>query len=181
MTTFWSLRVGRNMWWLLFVSQTENLTTFLPLSFDAVTHDTACNYRSAPFFITSSFFTRLNTDGTRFVPRLTACCFYSCTHVCCYIWLNLQPIYIIFLTDVRVSTSIRFNNAIGDLKLHIISLNAIRKTGKYVHQPHNIKLFTFYPRRELIFLNEYIDKTALFPLKQKNIFNSVHLPRNWER
>ena len=53
--------------------------------------------------------------------------------------------------------------AIGDLKLHIISLNPIRKTGNYMHQPLNIKIFTFYPRRELIFLNDSIDKPALFP------------------
>jgi hypothetical protein len=149
MTTFWSLRDGRNIWWLLFVSQTENLTIVLPLSFDAVILVRVWNYCSTSFLIVSSFFTRFNTD----VPRLTACCSYSCTHVCCCIWLNLQPIYFTFVADVRVSTPTRFNNAIGDLKLHIISLSAVRKTGNYMHQPLNIKVFTFYPRRELIFLN----------------------------
>jgi len=43
-----------------------------------------------------------------------------------------------FVPDVTVTTPIHFNNAIDDLKLHVISLNAIRKTGNYMHQLLNI-------------------------------------------
>jgi putative flippase GtrA len=272
------------MWWLIFVSQTKKNNIFCTLSFGAGIFVAVCNYCSTSFFIMSSFFTKFNTYGKRFAPRLTACCSYSCTHVCCYIWLILQPIYInlwpvlesvppyfltmllgIFFTfmwpyivtnfliikptrctnflnlfwkwnstyfgqffcplsaviDCPHSNGLchtalekqdqgvpswscyskavykperhipllsvqwitpddgqrncpkhvdfHFQNqfeklvqlvgfiirkkVIGDLKLHIISLHAIRKTGNYMQQPHDIKVFIFYPRRELIFLN----------------------------
>ena len=49
-----------------------------------------------------------------------------------------------FVPDVTVTTPIHFNNAIDDLKLHVISLNAIRKTGNYMHQLLNIIYIYIY-------------------------------------
>jgi hypothetical protein len=68
------------------------------------------------------------------------------------LWLILKPLYIIFVRDFRNSIDILCNLLLGILR-YIISVNALIRTDNHMHQPLNIKRFTFYPRRELIFLN----------------------------
>jgi hypothetical protein len=80
-----------------------------------------------------------------------------------------------------VSTPIRFNNVIGDLKLHIISLNVVRTAGNYMHQPLNIEVFTFFHRKNWYFWIIKYTRLHISLKKQKNIYNIVHLPYNWER